>query len=86
MFAFAGCGNDEEKKTGEVTLPPVEALTEMPEPPEEATPTEGAENTVPGQTDEENPYGIRFTGKDETEEIKDGDVIYFKSAIHYHET
>lgn len=83
MLATAGCGTGEEKKTGEVTKPPVEALTEMPEPTEEATPTDGAEMTPPGQQDEEQPYEVRFTGKDEVTEEKDGDFVYFKSSVHY---
>ena len=78
MLAVAGCGAPEKKQKEEVTKAPVEDITEVPE---DVTPTEAVEVTAPAQ--EDNPYELSFSGKDETEEAKDGDVVYFKSAIHY---
>ena len=81
ILASAGCGTQEEKQKEDVTKAPVESVTKAPE--EELKPTEAAEGTAPVQDAEEDSYVLSFTDKDETEEAKEGDVVYFKSAIHY---
>ena len=78
MLVIAGCSAPEKKQKEEVTKAPVEDITEGPE---EVTPTEAVEVTAPAQ--EENPYELSFTDKEEEEEATDGDFVYFKSAIHY---
>ncbi len=83
LAVLAGCGAEEEKKAGELTMPPVETLTEIPEPTEEVTPTGDVKITTSVQEDEEQPYEVQFTETDEVTEEKDGDFVYFKSAIHY---
>lgn len=78
MLAIAGCSAPEKKQKEEVTKAPVEDITEGPE---EVTPTEAVEVTAPAQ--EENPYELSFTDKEEAEEATDGDVVYFMSSIRY---
>lgn len=78
MLAVASCSEPGEKQKEEVTKAPVEDITEAPD---DVTPTEAIDVTAPAQ--DENLYELSFTDKDETEEAKDGDFVYFKSAIHY---
>ncbi len=79
ILAMSGCGNRENKKKEEVTKAPVEDVTQAPE--AEVTPTEAVEVTAPVSGTE--TYELSFTGQEETEEEKDGEFLYFSSAIHY---
>lgn len=75
IVLLAGCGTkteDENKK--ELTTPtavPTEAIVKIEEPNGEKEPQE------------EQSYEISSTGKEETEEAKDGDFVYFRSTVNY---
>lgn len=66
----AGCKGTANKQAGDVTNTPAEEVTETPA------------NTSP-EVNEEQPYAVTFTGKEEIEEAKDGEFVYFRSSIYY---
>lgn len=70
IFSMTGCGVSGEKQKENTTNTPVEVVTK------------GPENNGPGE-DEVQPYELAFVGKEETEEAKDGDFVYFKSSLYY---
>ncbi len=78
MLAVAGCNEPKDKQKGDLTMAPSESATEAPD---DMTPTNEAEITAPVQ--DETTYELTFTGKEETEEFKDGDAVYFRSAMYY---
>lgn len=71
MLVAAGCGGKEEQLKEEVTKAPVEDVTKTPE------------SNLPEGGEEEPSYVLEFTGKEEIEELKDGEYVYFKSSLYY---
>ncbi len=80
MLAAAGCGASEDKQKEDVTKAPAEDVTQVSE--DGPKPTEAVKDTNPAETGEASD-ALSVTYKEETEEAKDGDVIYFKSGIYY---
>jgi hypothetical protein len=80
VLTVAGCGVSGDKQKEEVTKSPTEEVTKAPE--DEATPTSAVEVTTPVQG-EEVSYELSVTFREETEEAKDGDIVYFLSGIYY---
>ncbi len=80
---MSGCQKTEDNRRGEATKPPVEALTDAPSQEIDGTPSPGAEVTGPAQEKEESFYDLKFSFREETEEAKDGDFVYFKSTLRY---
>ena len=70
IFVAAGCGSVTEKQEAEATSAPEKEVTEAPA------------NTTP-EVNEEQPYTVKFTGKEEIEEAKDGEYVYFRSSLYY---
>ena len=81
IVLLAGCGKGTEGgNQKEVTTPspvPTEAVVKVEEP--------GKENEPDKETEpqKELSYELTSTGKEETEEVKDGDFVYFKSTVNY---
>ena len=71
LLTAAGCGASVDKQKEEVTKAPAEEVTKVPE--DEATPVQG----------EAVSYELSVTFQEETEEAKDGDVVFFQSGIYY---
>ena len=70
MFAVAGCGNSTDKPKSDTSGTPATDITGAPA------------NTTPEIKDEPS-YTLKFTGKEEIEEAKDGDFVYFRSSLYY---
>lgn len=70
VLVAAGCGDTADKPQSDVTGTPIADITEAP-----ASPTP--------EVNEEQPYTVTFTGKEEVEEVKDGDFVYFRSYLYY---
>lgn len=79
----AGCQETKENPRGEATKPSVEAVTDVPLSEIEGTPLPGAEVTNPEQEKEEHSDDVKISFKEEIEEEKDGDFVYFKSTLYY---
>ncbi|MBQ8316439.1 MAG: DUF3298 domain-containing protein [Lachnospiraceae bacterium] len=82
MFLAAGCKQEDENLGADVTKPPVEALTDAP-----SAETEGT-TPLPGKTETDSAHnedssGLKFSFREETEEEKDGDFVFFKSTLYY---
>lgn len=71
MLVVAGCKGTEGKQKEEVTQVPGEAVTEVPT------------STPQGEGTEEHSDELRFSGKEEVEEVADGAFVYFKSSLYY---
>lgn len=69
LFA-AGCSNVADNPKSDVTSTPIADITEMP-----------AETTP--EVKEEQPDILKYTEKEEVEEARDGDFVYFRSSIFY---
>lgn len=83
IMLLAACQKTGENPRGETTKPPVEAVTDAPSPEIEGTPLPGVEVTNPVQEKEEHSNDAKFSFKEEIEEEKDGDFVYFKSTLYY---
>ena len=84
ILCFAiGCKQTEEKRKGEVTKPPAEVVTDVPLQNEEGMSSsgEGASNFPTGTV--EGTYGVNYSFREEKDEEKLGDFVYFKSSLHY---
>jgi len=83
MICFAvGC-KQTEKPHVEATKPPVEALSETPSPEMTATPLPGGAESTSQPEAGEDSYGLVYSFREESEEEKDGDYVYFKSSLYY---
>ena len=82
IVLLTGCGTkaegENQKEPATPTAIPTETVKEA-EPSGEKKPS--GEKEPSGE--EEPSYEISFTGKEETEEGKDGDFVYFKSTVNY---
>ncbi len=66
--AVIGCGSGEDIPPGQTTNPPEETvMTGMPS----------------AEGEDEFPYELKFRSEEESEEEKDGEFVYFKSAVNY---
>lgn len=68
---MAGCGQNTEGQEKNESGTPVVTATKAPE-----------EEHLSKDT-EESPYIVTFSGKEEVEEAKEGDFVYFKSELYY---
>ena len=80
VLTAVGCGMSENKQKEKLTEAPSEYITKTPEDKETPTEAVGVTATVQG---EESRYELSITFREETEEAKDGDVVYFRSGIYY---
>lgn len=80
VLFVSGCGTG-AKGGPEATIPPVEAVTGAPvqEPKETMSP----EEEMTGGGKEEIASGLRYFFREEAEEAKDGEFVYFKSSMYY---
>ena len=70
LVIASGC-NKAEEHSGEGISAPVEEVTKVPE-----------SGSPIGETGE-SFYELEFTGKEETEEVKQEEFVYFKSSLYY---
>lgn len=77
LFVAAGCATDKERQEGERNQVPTEQVTKQPE----VKPTEEIDEEMSGQ--EVFPYELICSSVEETNEAKDGEVVYFTSKLYY---
>ena len=72
LCMMAGCHKTEENRMEEITKKPAEALTDAP--------LSELEGTL---SPEKEGNALKYSFKEETEEEKDGEFMYFKSSLYY---
>ncbi|MBQ8799039.1 MAG: DUF3298 and DUF4163 domain-containing protein [Lachnospiraceae bacterium] len=77
-----GCGSSDNTAKNDITNSPSETVTKGPLSGVEEDVPGGIEITKPVQ-EEEFSYELQYSLKEESEEEKDGEFVYFKSAINY---
>ena len=81
ILMVTGCKQTEENRGAEATKPPAEAVTDALSQEREETPL--TESVGDGSAQEDNSSGVRFSFREETEEEKNGEFVYFTSTLHY---
>lgn len=81
LFLAVGCQKVEENREGETTKPPVEAVTNALSQETKGTPS--PEGTQTGSVQGEDSMDLMYTFREEIEEEKDGDFVYFRSILRY---
>lgn len=70
IVTAAGCGKTTDNPSSDATGTPITEISQAPV------------NTTPEGTGEQSER-LGYTGKEETEEAKDGDFVYFRSSLYY---
>ena len=80
--ALIGCGTSENGPGEDVTGTPAEQVTKLPSSENKEEEVLDAEVT-PSEPEEEFPYELQFSSKEEAQEEKDGEFVFFKYAVTY---